>query len=217
MTIFSSSVNFLEGIYIICLTVGFILSVLGIAFGGHGGHMSHVGHAQFGDSHSMGHLTHANMQSTNNSNIANEGASVYTAPILNIQAIFAFLLGFGAGGLVGFQVFNRLLLTLPLAIVGGIAFWWVVRAVITVMLRNQTAYLDIKDNDVVGITGLVITKISQDSMGEIMYLLQGTDRIIRAKAFDGGQINKGESVVIVKVERGVAYVTSADSFGRQKN
>ncbi|MGC7871054.1 hypothetical protein ACPUYX_05920 [Desulfosporosinus sp. SYSU MS00001] len=214
MMVFSSSVNFLEGIYIICLAVGFILSVLSLGLGGHGGHMDHIGHAHLGHSYSMGHTTHAAVHTTDNSNIANESTSFYTAPILNIQAIFAFLLGFGAGGLVGFQVFNRALLTLILAIVGGIAFWWTVRGVITVMLRNQTAYLDIKDTDAVGVTGLVTVRISLDSMGEVMYPLQGTDRIIRAKALDGSQINKGVSVVIVKVERGVAYVSSADSFGR---
>ncbi|WP_088189347.1 hypothetical protein [Desulfosporosinus sp. FKA] len=201
--VFGSSVNFLEGIYIICLAVGFILSVLSLGFGGHSGHMGHVGH-----------VPHTTVHATNNSSIANESTSVYTVPILNIQAIFAFLLGFGAGGLIGFQVFNIVLLTLPPALVGGIAFWWVVRAVITVMLRNQTAFLDTKDTDAVGVTGLVITGIFQNSMGEVMYPLQGTDRIIRAKALNGGQINKGVSVVIVKVERGVAYVSSADSFGK---
>ena len=211
---FSSGVNFLEGIYLICLAVGFILSVISLAFGGHDGHMFHAGHAHLGDSHSLGHSTHTHISTANNSDSAFESTPVYTAPLLNIQAIFAFLLGFGAGGLVGFQVINVTLLTLPLALVVGIVFWWLVRAVITVMLRNQTAYLDIKDTDAVGVTGLVTTRILPDAMGEVMYPLQGTDRIIRAKALDGGQINKGTSVVIVKVERGVAYVSSADSFGK---
>ncbi|MDQ7096994.1 hypothetical protein REC12_25700 [Desulfosporosinus sp. PR] len=213
MMVFSSSVNFLESVYIICLAVGFIFSVVSLVFGGHGGHMYHVDHAHLGHS-SMGHTAHAAIDSTDNSGIANDSTPLYTVPILNIQAIFAFLLGFGSGGLVGFQVFKMALLTLPLALVGGIVFWWLVRGVITLMLRNQTAYLDIKDTDAVGVTGLVTTRISADSMGEVLYPLQGTDRIIRAKALDGGQINKGVSVVIVKVERGVAYVSSADSFGK---
>ena len=207
MAVFSSSVNFLEGIYIIFLAVGFILSLFSLGFGGHGGHMSHVGNAHLGHNYSIGHSSNTGMHQTGNTN-----NSVYTVSILNIQAVFAFLLGFGAGGLIGFQVFHIDLLTLPFALAGGVLFWWVVRAILKVMLKNQTAFLDLKDADAVGVTAIVTTRISKDSIGEVIYPLQGTNRISRAKALDGGQINKGENVVIVKVERGVAYVMLVDTF-----
>jgi len=193
----------LEGIYIITMSIGIIVSMLGVLLGGlhfHAGHSVHVGtSAQAG--HSL-HTSHASLQ---------EGA-VVTVPILNVQAIFAFMIGFGSAGLVSYLTFKASLLSLIFAVPGGLLCWYIIRLILKAMLKNQSDFMTTTIEDAIGRTAIVVSKIFPNSVGEVMYTSDGASNIIRAKFKESESVDKGVKVVVLKVENNIAIVALENSL-----
>jgi len=190
----------LEGVYIITMSIGIIVSVLGVLLGGlhfHAGHSGHVGtSAHAGHSLQTSNSSHASIQ---------EGADV-TVPILNVQAIFAFMIGFGSTGLVSCLTLNASLLSLIFAVPGGLLCWYIIRLILRAMLKNQSDFMTTTIDDAIGRTAIVVSKIFPNSVGEVLYTSDGASSIVRAKSDASESIEKGAKVVVVKVEDRIATV-----------
>lgn len=196
----------LEGIYIITMSIGIIVSILGVLLGGlhfHSGHSVHLGtSAHAGHSMHTSDSSHASIQ---------EGA-VVTVPILNVQAIFAFMIGFGSMGLVSYLTFNASILSLIFAIPGGLLCWYMIRLILRAMLKNQSDFMTTTIDDAIGRTAIVVSKIFPNSVGEVMYTSDGASNIIRAKFEVSESAEKGVEVVVLKVEDNIAIVALESSL-----
>ena len=196
----------LEGIYIITMSIGIIISIMGVLLGGfhfHAGHSMDVGtftHA--------GHSIHAN----NSSHVALQESAVVTVPILNVQAIFAFMIGFGSTGLVAYLTINASLLSLIFAVPGGLMCWYIIQIILKTMLKNQSNFMTTTIDDAIGRTAIVVSKIFPNSVGEVMYTSDGANNIIRAKFEVSESVDKGVKVVVLKVENNIAIVALESSL-----
>jgi hypothetical protein len=66
--------------------------------------------------------------------------------------------------------------------------------------------MDPADYRMTGVLATVNSTIREGGTGEIVYSQGGTRRSSGARSEDGSAIPKGEEVVVVKYEKGIAYV-----------
>ena len=195
----------LESLYIITMGIGIIVSILGVLLGGihfHSDHFMHAGHSM-----DTGHSIHT----SNSSHATIQDSAVATVPILNVQAIFAFMIGFGSTGLIASLTFNPTILSLVFAVPGGLLCWYIIRLILGAMLKNQTNFMTTTTEDAIGRTAIVVSKIFPNSVGEVMYTSEGANNIIRAKYEQSESVAKGVSVVVLKVENNIAVVALESS------
>ena len=83
----------------------------------------------------------------------------------------------------------------------AIVFWFLVK----VLLRYELP-LDSADFEMVGVVGVLAVPIRPKGTGELIYLQQGTRRVIGARSEDGRPITKDSEVVVTRYEDGIAYV-----------
>lgn len=213
----STHLNVFEGIYIISLSIGGLLSIIGALLGGshlhighgvHSGHGIHPGHAMhIGHGAQGGHGTKATQ--SHNSQLQ-DGLSSGTVPLLDIQSIFSFMTGYGAVGLCSYLINKSVIISEGFALLAGIVFWSLVHSILKLMVKNQTEFLTSTVQDAVGHPATVVSKILQDSIGEVMYSLDGSNKLIRATSKSNQVLKRGEKVVIVKVEDGIATVVKEE-------
>lgn len=173
-----------EMFYLICFGIGLGLSVLSFAGGLH--HQFHFG--------GHGHLHSA----------AHRGNS--TSPI-NGFTLTAFLCWFGAagyllvryGGLVASLVF---LLSAASGICGAaLIFWFLVK----VLLPHEKV-LTAEETEMAGVIGKVSGVIRKDGTGEIIFSQNGARHSSPARSETGEPISREVEVVVMRYERGVAFV-----------
>jgi hypothetical protein len=187
-----------ESWYLVCFGIGLVLSVL--AFAGGFGHLQlghlHLGHSHFGHAHA-GHLhTHA----------AHGGHDASLSP-LNGFTLVVFLCWFGGAGYLlrrftgvwGMGVF-------ALAVVSGlvgaaIIFWFLAR----VLLPRERVLLA-EDTEMTGVLARVSSPIREGGTGEIAYSQSGARRAAAARSDAGAAIARDIEVVVLRYERGIAYV-----------
>jgi hypothetical protein len=186
-----------ENWYLICFGVGLVLS--GLAFVGGFGHLQfghlHLGHFQLGHAHA-GHLhTHAP-----------HGGHDSLSP-LNGFTLLAFLCWFGGAGyllrrfssLWGMGVFALAVLS---GLAGaGIIFWFLAR----VLLPRERVLLA-EDTEMTGVLARVSSPIREGGTGEIAYSQGGARRAAAARSDAGVPIERDVEVVVLRYERGIAYV-----------
>ena len=185
--------------------------------GGHiahaaGGHVGHTGHLGAGHpTHIAGHatdVTAAGHGSSAHSHAADDGASPF-----NTMSILTFVTWFGGVGyllrtnwsIVGWLIV--LLATLAGIGAGGAVFLFLAR----VLLPNQTI-LDPHDYERVGTVARTTMSIREGGTGEIVYTQGGARHVDAARSEQGDAIEHGTEVVIVRFERGVAYVEPWQQF-----
>ncbi len=185
-----------ENWYLVCFGVGLALSVLTF-FGGVGhlqlGHF-HGGHFHLGHTHASHLHTHAG------------GHETGLSP-LNGFTFMAFLCWFGGTGyllcrfspLWGVGVF-------AVAIISGLAgaaiiFWFLAR----VLLPRERA-LTTEDTEMTGVLARVSSPIREGGTGEIAYSQGGARRAAAARSDAGAAIARDVEVVVLRYERGIAYV-----------
>jgi hypothetical protein len=185
-----------ENWYLVCFGVGLALSVLTF-FGGVGhlqlGHF-HGGHFHLAHTHA-GHLhTHAG------------GHETGLSP-LNGFTFMAFLCWFGGTGyllcrfspLWGVGVF-------AVAVISGLAgaaiiFWFLAR-----VLLPRERVLTTEDTEMTGVLARVSSPIREGGTGEIAYSQGGARRAAAARSDVGSAIARDVEVVVLRYERGIAYV-----------
>jgi hypothetical protein len=187
-----------ENWYLICFGVGLVLS--GLAFVGGFGHLQfghlHLGHFHLGHAHA-GHLhTHA----------PHGGHDSSLSP-LNGFTLLAFLCWFGGVGyllrrfssLWGMGVFALAVLS---GLAGaGIIFWFLAR----VLLPRERVLLA-EDTEMTGVLARVSSPIREGGTGEIAYSQGGARRAAAARSDAGAPIERDVEVVVLRYERGIAYV-----------
>lgn len=178
--------------YLVCFGVGFVLALLTF-FGG-------FGHLQFGHFHGGHfHLGHAH---AHGSTSGRNGLSP-----LNGFTLMAFLCWFGGTGyllsrfrpLLGLGVF-------ALAVISGLAgaaviFWFLAR-----VLLPRERELTAEDTEITGVLARVSSPIREGGTGEIAYSQGGARRAAAARSDAGASIARDTEVVVLRYERGVAYV-----------
>src|SRR5438045_734773 len=84
-----------------------------------------------------------------------------------------------------------------------------------IRLPGQTPYLAAEDFELTGTVGRLSTGIRAGGTGEMVYSKAGTRRVASARSEDGRSLERGDEVVIVRSERGVAYVQTFEEFMKE--
>jgi membrane protein implicated in regulation of membrane protease activity len=198
-------VDGINAVYIICMSLGILLSLMALISGsGHGA--AHASHGSF--SHSTAHIGH-------HGSASQEGSTNNNVPLLNINALFAFFIGFGAAGLIAYGLLKVAILSLLPAFVIGCLFWYLVRKLLSSMLKGQSKFLTTSLDDIIGVTGTVSSISSDQRVGEVIYTFEGGTRAIPARHKQTGEVQKGETVVIVGIVDGVAMIVKNSEFNRE--
>jgi membrane protein implicated in regulation of membrane protease activity len=188
-----------EGFYLVCFVVGLVLSVVSI-FGGfahlHLGHL-HIGHT---------HVSHAH--------VGHEAHGSHWLSGINGFTVTAFLCWFGGAGCLLTRYTGVLMLLVLLAsaasgLVGAAILW----AALFKVLLPRERLLTAEETEMRGVVGHVSDQIRDGSaIGEIIFSQTGSRRCAAAKSEDGGAIERGAEVVVVRYERGIAYVKRWDDM-----
>jgi hypothetical protein len=133
---------------------------------------------------------------------------------INPTSIVLFLLGFGFFGYVFLNTAHLLLpLALILAVVGGLV---VVGLILMLLSRifGDSEGATIQDvSDRTGLLGKVSMTIPEGGLGEILYVSPGGMRkSIAARSVNGQRLERGEEVVVINYQGGVAEVETWEHF-----
>jgi len=119
----------------------------------------------------------------------------------------AFLAWFGGTGYLLERYYGVwFVAALGFATLSGLAaaamvFWFLAR-----ILMAREAALNPADYDMVGVLGRVSNPIRAGGTGEIVYSQEGTRRVAGARSEGGVAIPKGAEVLVLRYEKGIAYV-----------
>ena len=195
-----------NAIYLTCFAVGLVLSFvtfLGGALHLHIGKFHVHGHALAKGAHGMGRSVGHGMSTT----------SPGSPSFLNGFTLMAFLCWFGGTGYLmhDAKIFS-VALVLLFSTVSGVAgaslvFWFLVK-----VLMPGEKTLEFEDTEIVGMVGRLSTTLPGRGYGEILYSQNGATRCATVKSEDGQPMERGTEVVVMRYERGVAYVRRWEEF-----
>ncbi len=126
--------------------------------------------------------------------------------IFNVATLLAFLTWFGGSG---YLIRNGAGLHVALSLVGGIAAGLVGGFLVFRLLawiKGQETYLDARFEQLEGSMGRITSPIRDGGVGEIVYELNGVRQVSAAKAPLGIAIPRGANVLVLRRERGIAFV-----------
>ena len=182
-----------EIFYLICFGVGLALTVLSLAGGFHH-------HVHFG-LHRAAHISHAH------------GTGGRGISPVNGFTLTAFLCWFGGAGYL-LERYGALVtpLILALATLSGLAggmliFWFLAK----VLLPHDKS-LTVEETEMTGVIGRVSGTIRGDGTGEILFSQNGARRSSPARSDNGQPISRDMEVVVMRYERGIAYVRRWDEI-----
>ncbi len=183
-------------IYLGCLVLGLVFSIVSAFMGhlmGHGGHMDvgAGGHAEAGSDHS-----------------GVPGISAFSP-----TTICAFITAFGGFGLIftRIEATRSVWISAPLAILGGMIVaagtLWVFGALFHFTQSSSEGHMGL----LVGRTATVITPIPAAGVGEIAYVQGGSRYTAPAREPDGKAIGSGQTVKITRIAESQFFVTTVSS------
>jgi membrane protein implicated in regulation of membrane protease activity len=186
----------MDSFYLICFCVGLVLSLVSVVGG--------FAHLHIGRIH-MGHIGHGH---------AAHGAGHHGDGLSSVNGftVTAFLCWFGGAGylLHRFSIFVAPLVLL-LAIISGVAGAALLWAVLFKLLLPRERVLNPEDTEMAGVLAQVSNSIRDgNGIGEIIFSQTGARRASAARSADGLAIERGAEVVVIRYERGVAYVRRWD-------
>src|SRR5260221_1132247 len=128
----------------------------------------------------------------------------------NLTALVLFLAIFGGVGLL-LEDKHELasLLTAAIAVICGVAGSTAVTRVLGAIIARERPLEPVTFTGTVAQVTMPIRE--GGGTGEIIYTLEGTRRCSGARSDDGRAIGKGAEVVIVRYDKGIAYVASFDA------
>jgi len=182
----------METIYLVCFIVGLVLSVLSFAGG--------FTHLHLGRMH-IGHTAHTH-------------TGTHSLSSINGFTITAFLCWFGGAGylLDRYSIFITpliLLFSLLSGLIGAALLW----AVLFKILLPRERVLTTEDTEMPGVIAQVSNSIRDNGgIGEIIFSQTGARRSNAARSEDGTPIQRGTEVIVIRYERGVAYVRPFDEL-----
>jgi hypothetical protein len=132
---------------------------------------------------------------------------------LNMPTILAAITWFGGVGYVLTRMaFLGWIMIAGIALVGGFLGGYIVYYFFAkVLWPAQTRPMDPMEYDLRGTYARVVSGIARDGTGEIMYTKGGTRSVAGARSADGSPLPKGSDVMVVRYERGLAYVVLRDA------
>jgi membrane protein implicated in regulation of membrane protease activity len=173
-------------IYLICLGVGLVFTLIMAIAGHHGGHVGSGGHAEAGADSSDG-----------------PGMSAFSPMV-----IASFVTAFGGLGIIFHQIkaTRPPHLSAPLAAVGA----FIIASILLWLLRQLFAHTQGSSESEVGLligtTATVITPIPENGVGEIAYVQGGSRYTAPARVEAGGAIAGGRVVKITRIVASQYYV-----------
>src|SRR5687767_1229680 len=214
----------LAAVFVFCFVFGVATSLLSLALGafhgagGDGGHALggdhgglHVGSAGGDGAHAVAHPGGASGGDDLHLDLA-EGQGGQVSPF-NLQTITTFLAFFGGSGWVLYSsVGVAPALALIAATVIGVAGGAVVFLFLVKVLLASQRFMDPASSRMEGTVARVSMAIRADGTGEIVFSRDGTRRSEGARSATGAPIAAGTEVVIVRYERGLAYVEPWASY-----
>ena len=108
----------------------------------------------------------------------------------------------------GFAALSIIAIASLVGLVGGA----LVFAFLAKFINPRLTVLAPEDFQVQGIVAKVTSTIQPGGTGEIVYTLGGTRHSDGARAETGEQLDRGTEVVILRVEKGIAYVDRWSKF-----
>ncbi|HEX5414368.1 MAG TPA: hypothetical protein VFZ25_01800, partial [Chloroflexota bacterium] len=180
--------NLLASLFTVCFWFGAAAIVLTFVFGI--------------DHHGPGHLPHVGGDVGHGSINGHVHAGPHVTPI-NLSSILAFLLVFGAVGLILPSGIGALIV-LVLASLGGLFAGWLVFLFFARFLARGQSFL--ADEPIAGTLGQISIPIAPAHVGEVIYTRNGVRHSDGARSADGQAIGVGEEVVIVGYTDGIAMV-----------
>ena len=171
-------------LFVVCFIAGLGLSVISFASVSHMLHLPHF-------------IRHAGMKKSSS--------------MINAAAMTAFLTWFGGGGLL----LDRLTpFALPLvaggAVAVGLSGGAFINSVINALARRESTAESLSMLGVIART--VVPIRATDGTGEIVFTHAGTRRVAGARIQSGRAIPKGTEVVVMRYEKGIAYVALWDEL-----
>jgi hypothetical protein len=191
----------------------------------HTGHLPTVSHAQAIPAHGANPVSHPVAGSHGGGHVAGHDAGTghsmaqpatgsphplatalgWTLSWFTPLTLAAAALWFGGGGLLAGLAVP--VLAVPAAIVAAVVGAALVHALMAAFLRADTVPLSAGAE---GALGELSAPIRADAPGEVIYTLEGLHRSAAARSLDGVPLPRGTRVVIVRRERGIAYVSPLD-------
>jgi len=179
-------------IYLVCFVVGVGMSVVSLLLGSVHLHIPHL-HFHHGIHLSQGPA---------------HGGTSTKAPWFNFGSMSAFLAWFGGTGYLLRQHYNVWFgLALVIATLSGIGAAVVVTLFLARVLLRHEAPLNPADYDMTGVLGHISVPIRPGGTGEIVYSQEGIRRCAGARSENGVSIPKGAEVMVMRYDKGIAYVT----------
>jgi len=175
-------------VFVLCLAVGFALSLVSLLSGA-----IHLPHFHF---HWHGGVGHAGGHG------ASRGGSAF-----NLFTFAAFLMWFGGSGyllerLTALVVIPVLAIATPLGFVGAAMVYWFLSRV----MASSEKPLDPADYDMTGALGRLSTTLRPGGTGEMIFAQEGVRRGVAVRSESGEPIEQGAEVVVTRYEGGIAYV-----------
>lgn len=204
--------------YLICFAVGFCFSFFSFIFGGSRFGRLHLPHFH---GHGIGHMPVAHgpvahgpvahgsaggaqAGSAQSASAVQRGVSV--SPF-NPPVLAAFLAWFGGTGYL-LTRFSALWVGMGLfvAVLSGLVGGGIIFLFLSKVLISQDECLDPADFEMVGVLGRLSVPIREGGTGELIYSQAGTRRVCGARSQNGAGIAKGTEVVVIRYDKGIAYV-----------
>ena len=200
--------DLLEGLFVFCFVFGLATSAISFAVGSLGGDAGHDGGHDGGGHDLGGHDGAAHAAAVGHDLDPSDGVSP-----LNFQTLTAFLTFFGG---VGYVLTEAAGLGPALALVGatlgGLAGGAVIFLFLARVLVAGQRFLSPASSRLDGTVARVSLAIQPGGTGEIIFDRDGARRSEGARSATGAAIPVGTEVVVVRYERGIAFVEPWASY-----
>ena len=193
-----------ELFYLICFVVGLVLCVASVVTGGHHGHIHLGGHTHLPGSLPSSHFGAAHPAHA----VAGHGLSR-----VNGFTLTAFLCWFGGTGyLLRTHASFTFVLVLLCATLSGLAGAGLVSWFLSSVLLSHERPLTAEETATTGVLGRVSGPLRPGATGEILFTQLGARRSAPARSDDGSPIPRDAEVIVLRYERGIAYVRRWDEL-----
>jgi membrane protein implicated in regulation of membrane protease activity len=190
-------------IFLYCFGIGSIWTVATALLGG-----LHVGHHAHHHGAHAGHGAHCHAHSSD--------LGYWLSAMITPASLAVFLAWFGGVGFLLTRHTGLLFwIDLSIAALFGVLGAWLLAAFLN-FLQKREKPLDPTDYEMVGVLGKISSPIRPDGVGELIYIRDGARTPVCARSEDGSSIWRGEEVVVMRFEKGIAYVRTWDAMLQEK-
>jgi hypothetical protein len=211
--------GWLANIFLFTFLFGLVFTVVSVFLGA-----SHMGGADAGHNLGDAHVDAAHADAGHvdvvHPYMGSEDGGGHSGPsVFNMPTIMAFLTWFGGAG----YLFTRTLglgawLSVPMALISGFVGGAIMFALLARLLWPMVSKpMSKTDYHLPGTPARVVSPIREGGVGEIVYTKAGSRFTAGARSVNEQPISKGAEVVIIRYERGLAYVQAVDDLLSSKS